>query len=417
MDFENVVRNLNLKEFKDILAVDWDLSAAKNSWDIPVYLTKDFIFENGKLAELDEDSIETLVATADKIIANKDIVRLMRHEHYLLFEKKDKFVNGAEMPGLENLPENLGPTFNMLLALSGFPKGKEYFSKMGLPDDVARGSFKDLSLWLKHFKQTKGFVGLTPRILGWTCNLLGGSLYRLGRLQFNTKPFRGKLYAFRNKETNAVQAISAPDLVFNSSGQYDGIDGVYDKNAWTSVLTRDNSTVTGNPISPLGNAVKETMTLDLSEWEEQLAPGDSILDIHIPADGSMTIESCAEAFRRASEFFPKYFPEKTFKGFFCSSWFLDNQYDEILPESSNIVKYQREFYLFPTAVSGKESLWRVFGENGLKDGIEKAPRKSSMQKAVANFLEKGGRLRSGGAFFLIDDLPYGRQVYRKQAGA
>jgi hypothetical protein len=322
---------------------------------------------------------------------------------------------GEDLPDMESAMGAEGATFLLLLALSGIPKSREYFKKMQMPQDVADWAVKDISLWCAHFKKNKGFVGLTPRILGWECGLLRGKLYRLGRLQFNIRPFSGHLRAYRNKASGEVLALAEDSLKLNSDGQFDGVDGVFDPNAWISVFRLENGKAEGNPVSPLGFVKRETVALDLDEWEEALVSGDPILDTHIPAGAAMTVEACADSFNRALEFFPKYFPDKTFKGWACESWFLDVQYEKILPETSNILNFQREYYLFPEKESGEESYWRVFGEDGMKDGIENAPRNSSMQRAVAEFIENGGRLRAGGAFFLKDDLPYGRQVYRNSA--
>ena len=170
--------------------------------------------------------------------------------------------------------------------------------------------------------------------------------------------------------------------------------------------------VTGNPVSPDGFASKEKLTLELSEWREVLVPGEPVIEIHIPEDGPMTVEACADAIERALKFFPEYFPDKPFKGFACESWLFDPHFVSMLKPESNIIKFQKEFYLFPVELSGEDTVWRIFGEKGLEHGLANAPRKSSMQKACAEFMERGGFFRSGGGFYLLEDLPYGRTVYR-----
>jgi len=124
------------------------------------------------------------------------------------------------------------------------------------------------------------------------------------------------------------------------------------------------------------------------------------MDTHIPEDGPMSIEACTESFEMVLIFFSKYFSERPFKAFDCHSWFLDNQYQKILAASSNIVKFQNRLYLYPTESDGDDSYWRIFGADGIKKGIENVPRKTSMQKKVAEFIENGGYLRSGGGFLI-----------------
>lgn len=47
----------------------------------------------------------------------------------------------------------------------------------------------------------------------------------------------------------------------------------------------------------------------------------------------------------------------------------------------------------------------------MTNDLKNLPKESSLQRVIAEFIEEGGRLKSGGGFFLIDDLPLGRQYY------
>jgi hypothetical protein len=415
-DLNSLLGKLGLEEYKNVFFFESEILSSEFD-DAPEILSEKFISFNANEAGLDSESIEKLLAVAKRISGDSSLNLLFQYSHFLIFKsvRRNERI-GADFPDMESVMGSDGPAFLMLLAISGIPESREYFKKMKMPQDVADWAVRDLGLWCEHFKLNKGIVGLTPRILGWECELIRGGLYRLGRLQFNIRPFGGRLRVYRNRSSREVLALAEDGLRLNSDGQFDGVDDIFDeKGAWTSTLLLESGKVEGNPVSSLGYVKKDKLELDLSEWEEVLAPGDPVLDTHIPAGGSMTVEACAESFERAMEFFPEYFPEKEFKGWSCHSWFLDVQYEDMLPETPNIIKFQREYYLYPIAASGQESYWRVFGEEGMKDGIENAPRKSSMQRAVAEYIENGGRLRAGGAFFLKEDMPYGRQVYRKKA--
>lgn len=74
-----------------------------------------------------------------------------------------------------------------------------------------------------------------------------------------------------------------------------------------------------------------------------LKKGDPIMEIHIPADGRLTIEECNESIEAAKDFFKKYFPEYDYQYFTCHSWLLDTKLKEVLPESSNILKFAQLF--------------------------------------------------------------------------
>jgi GNAT-like C-terminal domain len=402
----------NIKEYNKVFGNNWNES--EYLLGTTNILSENFILKNAKIVGIDDETIAYIIKVAKKIDDSPALKKLFVHMHYLFFICPDSTENIDEnLPEIEKNLNKDGFTYNLLLALSGINISKKYFDSLAMPEDVAEGALKDILLWVQHFKNNLGVIGLTTRILLWERDLFKGKLYRLGRLQFNIRPFSGKIVVFRNKKTNQVQALVDNGIVINSLGQFDGVDGVFDKaGTWTSSLLREELQVTGNPVSQQGNVQHKNLCIRLSQWDEVLSPGDPILDTHIPAGGNFNVQSCAESLTYAIEFFTKYFPDKSFKGLACHSWFLDNQYEMILSEHSNILKFQHELYLYPLSEGGEDSYWRIFGENGMKDGIKNAPRNNSMQRAVAEFIEKGGKLRAGGGFFLKDDMPFGKQVYR-----
>ena len=411
MELKAILKELSIEDCYKNLKKEWNKS--EGLLDTTNVLSMKFISKNAKLAGIDNETIVYIIEFAKKINNNPSLKRLFIHMHYMFFISPDYIKNIANNSlKMENILKEKGFSYNLLLALSGVNVCKQYFNSLSMPKDVSEGAIKDISLWVTHFKNNLGVTGLNTRMLLWECGLLKGKLYRLGRLQFNIRPFKGEIIVFRKKGTNQVQALVNDGIAINSSGQFDGVNGVFDKTgAWTSKLLCNEQQIIGNPVSSLGYIQHETICLKRNEWDEVLTTGDLILDTHIPAGGNFNVQSCGESLNYAIKFFAKHFPEKTFKGLACHSWFLDNQYEKILPENSNIIKFQRELYLYPINEGGEDSYWRIFGENGMKGGIKKAPRNNSMQKAVAEFIEKGGKLRAGGGFFLKDDIPWGNQVY------
>jgi hypothetical protein len=102
------------------------------------------------------------------------------------------------------------------------------------------------------------------------------------------------------------------------------------------------------------------------------------------------MEDCAESLRQAFQFFARHFPERPFQACYCHTWFFSPQLQQILSAESNIVRFQREFTLFPFA--GKLGfLWfYVFGE-GVKERAA-APSHTALQKAVLNWIDQGGEV-------------------------
>lgn len=78
------------------------------------------------------------------------------------------------------------------------------------------------------------------------------------------------------------------------------------------------------------------------------AAGDvPVLDLHIPQAGPLTPDLVDGSLESARVFFPRHFPEERHEFAVCTSWLLDDQLAEYLPETSNIVAFQRRFRLIP----------------------------------------------------------------------
>jgi hypothetical protein len=112
-----------------------------------------------------------------------------------------------------------------------------------------------------------------------------------------------------------------------------------------------------------------------------LKKGDPVIEVHIPADGALSMEACEESFAMAREFFAKYFPEFEYRYFTCHSWLLDTTLQAYLKEDSNIIRFQKLF----TAVESEPSaaiLRYVFKWNTNARNLKYAPVLSSFAQAI-----------------------------------
>ena len=131
------------------------------------------------------------------------------------------------------------------------------------------------------------------------------------------------------------------------------------------------------------------------------------------AGSPLAHDECGESLRRSLDFFPKHFPDRPFVGYTCHSWLLDAQFENLLPPTSNLVRFQKEVYLFPVQGGNASTLKAVFGRE-LPD-LSETPRDTTMQRAFAGHLESGGHFRDGGCFLLPSEVQHwGRQSYRTQ---
>ena len=158
-------------------------------------------------------------------------------------------------------------------------------------------------------------------------------------------------------------------------------------------------------------AVRREVRLPQPVWECVLKGGDPTLDMHIPAGGGMTLERCGDSMRRAAAFFQRFFPGTACRAIACSSWIFNTQLEQIRLSSDNLVRYQRELYLYPTRSSGRDGLYFIFLQENVDPAT--APRDTSLRRGVADFLLAGTTWRGGRMFFLTEHLEhFGTQYYR-----
>jgi hypothetical protein len=113
----------------------------------------------------------------------------------------------------------------------------------------------------------------------------------------------------------------------------------------------------------------------------------------------------------AKEFFPRYFPEKAFDAFACGTWLFDPQFQQLLPASSNIVRFQKEFYLYPFKGDDSGTFHFVFGEK--PSDLSLAPRDTLLRRKILEHIAAGGHFYAEGGFILMNDLHWGQEVYQK----
>ena len=68
-----------------------------------------------------------------------------------------------------------------------------------------------------------------------------------------------------------------------------------------------------------------------------------VCSTHIPQTGALDPTSVDDSFRRAAEFFPRYFADCPVQDFWCASWLLDPELAAALPAESNIGRFQRRW--------------------------------------------------------------------------
>jgi hypothetical protein len=263
------------------------------------------------------------------------------------------------------------------------------------------------------------YQGITPTYAGgWLQNHFRGELYRLGRLQYVPRAANDYNTVYRHRHDGRVVMLARDGQEYRRDGHCQGAGGLVDEEgAWVARMKATSTYVVGHAIDPeAATAAAKPIHLQRKEWESALLPGDPLLEMHIPGEVSLDFEACGASLTQALKFFPKYFPDKPFKAFRCTSWIFDPQLKQMLPPTSNLVRFLSEFYLYPIPSDGWSAVRFIFhvdiahgSGTAVLDGL---PRKTALQRALLEHIEAGGRQRNAGALLFPEDLAWGRQVYR-----
>jgi hypothetical protein len=225
-----------------------------------------------------------------------------------------------------------------------------------------------------------------------------------------TLPRHFGVSAYKSRTTGQVIAIAGDRIACSADGLVQYADQPPEDAAFITSFVQNETSATGNPISPEGFILDKTVQLPLSEWECVLGLGDFTPGVHIPGGGKMSVEVCRESFKEALEFYEKHFPEKQVKAFVCGSWIFNTDLERLLPES-NLANFMRQLYLFPMLSTGKDGLFFLFGKD--HGDVLQYPRDNSVRRAMLSIFDEGKRLRLGGMFYLPEHLDqFGTEYYR-----
>ncbi|NCB92632.1 MAG: hypothetical protein EOM40_08715 [Clostridia bacterium] len=127
--------------------------------------------------------------------------------------------------------------------------------------------------------------------------------------------------------------------------------------------------------------------------------GDMVINMHIPSSGPLLPKEAEDAFAQAAEFYKDKFGGGPVV-YVMHSWILDVDMVRIIPEG-NMKSFARRFDIIEDCKRDVfEDGWRIFGKEWTKKP-EELPRRTKLQKAIADYLQQGGRLGDGYGIFVL----------------
>jgi|GEM_PF-6258099 len=391
MNLEKCLSALQIENAIDTFRAEWESSQKSFPTTLLPFLSESFLKEIVPKYFNDTNVLPALLEAAKRLSENEAALRLLWHQHYLVVQNYEKYwLKCYQFPELPALKQD-ARAYYLLLTLSGASYFGDVHAKLEIPPADLKATVEEIRNSVRGSVEKKNLVGVAPHFSGWWQGFFSGRLYRLGRLSFLQEKYNWPFHVFENKKE--LKILSGEGLNYNEQGLRALKN---EKTAWTSHYQEQNGKAIGQSVQPNGFAVNQAVELDLSERKSVVAPGDDTLSVHIAAGEPMDTQACIESFKQAKAFFKKHFPTRKFKLFTCDSWLLDPQLKAFLPEKSNIVQFQKRFFLAPSAVDAEfVPIRTIFGAHALEKNIEDVEASSTLQKGAKAFKQKGGVLRHG----------------------
>ncbi|MEI6168101.1 MAG: acyltransferase domain-containing protein [bacterium] len=300
---------------------------------------------------------------------------------------------------LPRLGEQAG-LFYLLLSLEFVPRLTIWHRHLGYPGTVTRQTLQQIASFEGNHLRGRGRPGIYESQFVWLATYLVDPYVRLGRFEYQLHTYGGGVSVWKRAADGQVLALAEEGTRVAADGLRLG-DQAPATEGWTAWLKETPSALSGFPVDPVGRILDKPVHLDRSVWMPCFSKGATVLDLHIPAGGSMDWEAMTDSFRQALAFFQQHHADRPFAALVVNTWFMDPRLADILPAESNPLRFQRAVYLYPVPPQ-PDSLWFVFLGNTREPAALR--RDTSLQRRLATFLENGGTWHGGGMFVLPGDM-------------
>jgi hypothetical protein len=360
-------------------------------------LHQERLLDWGRRLRLPDGALEALAEVARETAAEPALLDTFRAEHEQTALQGKWYWEPEDLPSDPGVRERLGERaslFYLLVYLAALPYAEEKYRRRGIDPEIFDANMADFRIWLEQAHAVHGDWRFDQ--FHWLWHHLSGKLIRLGRMQYMLGEFEGGVTALSARQAGSsgapeVVLLADPGVPLREDGYAHGAgDRAPAGEPWLPLFQATPDGWRGHVVTPLGRAQPNPAFFPAADWEVVLQRGDTVLDMHIPRGDPFTPADCQDSLRQAFDFFARQAPERPFRAGYCHTWFFAPQLQQLLPPESNIVRFQREFYLYPFA--GKLSFLWEYVFSGKYPTPAGAPRDTRLRRAVLDWLEAGGEI-------------------------
>lgn len=339
--------------------------------------------------------MDTILAAANKIRENDAMLLLV----YLLEQWVKMGGNIDDSSYTPPIGEGIEYDFiHLFAAIPTIPDSVEYLRKRGLSEEIIADTMKEYDFCLEFYSRITGRIGFDRGRLWWMRMIIQNKLIKVGRLKFELPKIRlSGARVYKNKDGEL--AVFADKLHVHRNGRIVGSTGCEDEvGSFVANVIETDDEIIGHLIIDCNISRKKT-TLAKKEWELCLCEEDLIINVHIPPDGKLDIDSVEASYNGMREIMARCYPEMEYKAFFCESWLMSEDLRNILKPNSNIITFQDKYFRYPCR-SGITApfVWVFPGEGGV-DNIENFSETTSLQRAIKSSYKNGCYIYNNMGFF------------------
>lgn len=325
----------------------------------------------------------------------EDLLTLAQTYHDGIYEE-----HRYTMAEVEDLQEQDGREEGLLfvvISLARYELLDSVLARRGIPAEVKVGALRTLKELVQKSKNCYGCYGLRGMYRSGIVPYLLPYKFILGRLCFEVATFNSAYEVYRNKKDGTTLPVALPGTSYMPNGKRPPRS--YEGELIEPSVKQDGETMTCYTFDAAGCLCPNPITLSLTDYEKVLKTGDDVLSVHIPKGGRMTPELVDEAFCMAEDFFARYYPEKKFVAYVCSSWLLNTDMRAFLSPETNMMQFQNRFRVVMTTVNGYSLYWHVFGIEQFLPLDEMQP-VNTFQRNVLDWVKSGKVLYNGYGYIL-----------------
>ncbi len=288
--------------------------------------------------------------------------------------------------------------FLILPLLQHLAQARAFYAAHAIPNTVLRDTLSDFQIWIDTHQQRTGLPGF--REAGWMREHVCGRVILLGRLQFQPSTFGMPFVVLAHRQRGDPCVAARGGHRVTATGVYADSEGAAGPFIELTDVEEQGEIRQAHRVQPDGHIASRPTTFAPGEWERRLAAGDPVLNLHIPAGAPLAFAACRDSFVRAGAFFPRHFPERAApRAVVCSSWLFYPGLCDVLPDTSNIVRFQRAFLRVPLpGATAGQTYERAFAPYGR--AIRREQLATTLQQRLFAHIEAGHVPLVAGGIFL-----------------